>query len=98
MSMDKDVSVYFLGPARELLRGSADADSNEIKAVTEIDSGSEWNRLCGYKSTIADCSAIAVSEAMTRMREIDAERTYPPGFIPVGEAEPIIDRDEVWVH
>lgn len=97
MSMDKDVSVYFMGPARELLRGSAGADSNEIKVVPEIDSGSEWNRLCGYKSTIADCSAIDVSEAMTRMREIDAKRTYLPGFFPVGKAEPIIERGEVWV-
>ena len=80
--MDKDVSVYYLGSARELLRGSADADSNEIKAVAEIDSVSEWNRLCGYKPTSADCSVTDESEAITRMRELDAERTYPRGFIP----------------
>lgn len=96
--MNKEVIVYFLGPASELLRGEVVAGSNDIEAVTEFYSGGEWNQLCGYKPTIADCSVIDESEAMKRMREIDAEGTYPPGFIPVGKAEPIIDRDEVWVH
>lgn len=31
---------------------------------------------------------------------IDKEslKEYPPDFVNYGEAEPIIDRDEVWVH
>lgn len=28
----------------------------------------------------------------------ERESIRPPNFVPVGQAKPIIDRDEVWVH
>lgn len=35
---------------------------------------------------------------MAERLDKESLKEYPPDFVTYGEAEPIIDRDEVWVH
>lgn len=35
---------------------------------------------------------------MAEKLDKESHNRFPPGFVNYGEAEPIIDRDEVWVH
>lgn len=87
--------VYYEGPNDELVRDWPPEGDDIVYGDFEMWNGSEW---VDYYGNASDLVLIDEEEAKKIMGEESPARTYPPGFVPVGKAEPMIDRDEVWVH